>query len=80
VSVMTHSRAEQDGTGASGVAVGVEVTGDFSCCLSKRIPPREQWKFLGRQTHWGHVFLVWTLIGNPRGRDEIGKRFVRWVK
>jgi hypothetical protein len=36
--LMTAPRAAQDGTGATGVAGGVEVTGDFSCCLSKRIP------------------------------------------
>jgi hypothetical protein len=68
-------------TSASGVAGGVEVTGDFSCCLSKRIPSkREQWRFLARETHWGHVFLVWELKANPRGTNWIGKRFVRWVK
>jgi hypothetical protein len=78
---MTATRAEQDGTGASEVARGVEVTGDFSCCLSKRIPSRrEQWTFLARETHWGHVFLVWTLTGNPSARNEMGKRWVRWVK
>ena len=42
--------------------------------------PREQWKFIGRETHWGYVFLVWELVANPRGRNEIGKRWVRWVR
>ncbi len=66
--------------GASEVAKGVEVPqGDFECC-QRAHSPREQWSFTGRQVHWGHTFLVWTLTGNPRGRNEIGKRFVRWVK
>ncbi len=77
---MTRSLTRAPTPSASGVAEGAGVTHECSCGLSKRVPTREQWKFLGRQTHWGHVFLVWTLTGNPRGRNWIGKRFVRWVK
>jgi hypothetical protein len=53
--------------------------GTCACCTSPH-RPRERWTFRVRETHWGHVFLVWELTGNPRGRNEIGKRFVRWVK
>jgi hypothetical protein len=52
---------------------------DFECSRAPH-KSREQWTFLARETHWGHVFLVWTLTGNPSARNEIGKRWVRWVK
>jgi hypothetical protein len=54
--------------GAGGVPVGPEANG-------ARKSPRstsEQWKFLGREQHWGYVYLVWV-------RDD-GKRFARWVR
>jgi hypothetical protein len=54
---------------ASGVAKGAGVTPVCSCGLSKRVPKREQWSFLGRETHWGYTFLVWI-------RDD-GTRYAR---
>ncbi|WP_426940296.1 hypothetical protein [Pseudarthrobacter sp. S6] len=51
---------------------------DFECCQNQR--RREQWQFTGRENHWGYTFLVWTLTANPAGRNEIGKRWARWVK
>lgn len=44
--------------------------GDFECCHRPH-KPREQWKFTGREKHWGYVFLIWT-------RDD-GKRWARVV-
>lgn len=41
---------------------------------------REQYKFLGREVHWGYEFLVWTLVANPLGTHELRRRWVRWVR
>jgi hypothetical protein len=90
---MTAPRAEQDDTGATGVALVVPVPpeaneaanaplracGTCPCCTAPH-RPRERWTFRARETHWGHTFLVWELKANPRGTNWIGKRFVRWVK
>jgi hypothetical protein len=78
---------------ASGVAKGVPVAheaneaalaplracGTCPCCTTPR-RPRETWTFRARESHWGHVFLVWELKANPRGTNWVGKRFVRWVR
>lgn len=38
---------------------------DFECC--RRQPkPREQWKFLGREQHWGYMYLVWVRADGKR--------------
>jgi hypothetical protein len=90
---MTAPRAEYDGIGGSGVALGAHVSpeangaahaplracGTCPCCTTPH-RPRETWTFTGRETHWSHTFLVWELKANPRGTNWIGKRFVRWVK
>jgi hypothetical protein len=42
--------------------------------------PREQWKFIGREKHYGYEYYVWELVANPSGRNQIGKRWPRFVK
>lgn len=39
--------------------------------MTCKCKPREQWRFLARETHWGYTFLVWI-------RDD-GKRWARAV-
>lgn len=41
--------------------------------------PREHWKFLGREKHYGCHYLIWELAANPRGHAKIGSRWVRFV-
>ena len=89
---MTGPRRFRSTPSASEVAEGVDVPGGAneaadgaaracgtcSCCTAP-LRPRERWSFAGRETHWGYVFLVWTLTANPSGRNQIGKRWPRFV-
>lgn len=42
--------------------------------------PREHWTFLGRETHYGFTYLIWTLTAYPRTPNRLGTRWVRVVK
>lgn len=44
-------------------------------------PPtrREQWRFRGREKHWGYTYLIWVLVANPSPRNGLGKRHVKFV-
>lgn len=67
-----------DSNGPEGAEVVPVPQGDFDCC--KMSPePRERWKFLGRQTHYGFDYLIWTLAANPKEPNTLGKRFARVV-
>lgn len=41
---------------------------------------REQYKFLGRETHYGFTYLVWVIAANPRHPRTLGTRWVQVVK
>jgi hypothetical protein len=41
--------------------------------------PREQWKFIGREKHYGYEYLIWELVSNPSRRYVLGNRFVRQI-
>lgn len=34
--------------------------------------PRERWRYVGREVHYGHVYDVWVLVANPLGWHVIG--------
>jgi hypothetical protein len=42
--------------------------------------PREQWKFLGRESHYGFDWHIWALVKNPSQHHRLGQRFVAVVK
>lgn len=46
---------------------------------SYRLPVRERWKFIGRESHWGYQYLVWELTHNPAPWNHTGKRWVRFI-
>lgn len=52
--------------------------GDFDCCKTP-LAPRERWQFLGRETHYGFDYLIWTLAGNPKPPNALGTRWARVV-
>lgn len=41
--------------------------------------PRERWRYLGRETHYGHVYDVWVLVGHPRFGHLIGRRYAQLI-
>jgi hypothetical protein len=44
-----------------------------------QVPPRERWRFLGRERHYGFDYLIWTLAANPKAPNYLGKRWARVV-
>lgn len=36
--------------------------------------PRERWRYVGREVHYGHVYDVWMLVANPQGWHVIGSK------
>ena len=63
-------------TSARKVTQGVPVAHVTNEPLSKRIPkPREHWKFLGRERHYGYDYWVWELVANPLPPRKIGRRW-----
>jgi hypothetical protein len=47
--------------------------------LTTQPPPRERWRYLGRERHYGFDYLIWTLAANPKAPNYLGKRWARVV-
>lgn len=47
--------------------------------MTNPYPPREQWRFLGRETHYGFTYLIWTLAANPHAPNRLGDRCARVI-
>lgn len=43
-------------------------------------PPRERWRFLGRERHYGFDYLIYVLVANPKAPNYLGKRWARVVQ
>lgn len=41
--------------------------------------PRERWRYVGRETHYGHVYDVWVLVAHPRLGHLVGRRSAQLV-
>lgn len=50
-------------------------------CEARRSPhsPRERWRYVGRETHYGHRYDVWVLVGYPRFGHFIGRRYAQLI-
>lgn len=56
------------------------ITPPCTCEARRSSPvPREQWRYVGRETHWGYDYLIWELTANPRGHAKIGSRWAQVV-
>lgn len=78
--ILAEPDTQNDGASESGGAEGVEVPGVETEALSKRIPGREHWKFIGRESIFGGDFHIWELVAGPQDRYyDIGARWAAEV-